>query len=266
MGRAQALIAGAGPALLVVGALLPELRPAVALAIAAGWAVLRAAHFSEAIAWAAALPVAVLLTWPWILGADAPIGPVACVDPFSLIAVRRIVMALVVLGLVMTLVRIHRTSLTELGLRRPGRAEAILAIGGGLGLVGGGLVIGPPIARPFFGELVFDIPAAALVPAVLFGVANGVVEEVAYRGALQSWLARMAPVPVAIATQAVVFGIVHAGPEVVALLPLHVILLTLVGGAAGVLVARTGSLAIPIGLHVGADIALYVGLACRAPA
>ena len=60
------------------------------------------------------------------------------------------------------------------------------------------------------------------------------------------------------------FGIVHAGPEVVALLPVHIALLTAVGVAAGLVRARTGTLAIPIGIHIGADIALYVGLACRA--
>ncbi len=76
----------------------------------------------------------------------------------------------------------------ELGLARPGRAEALVAVGGCLVLVAGGLVIGPAVARPFFGELDYPVPLAALVPAILFGVANGVLEEVLYRGALQAWL------------------------------------------------------------------------------
>lgn len=266
MGRAQALIAWGGPALLVVAALVPDLRPPIALALGAGWATLRAAQASAAIAWAACLPVAVLLTWPWILGADTPVGPEACVDPFSLIALRRVATAVVVLALVAALARAHAGSADELGLRRPTRREGVLAIGAAVTLAIGGLVVGPAIARPFFGDLLFETPAAALLPAVLFGVANGVMEEVAYRGALQGWLARVAPVPVAIATQALVFGIVHAGPEVVALLPVHVLLLTTAGAVGGVVAARTRSLALPIGIHVGADIALYVGLACRAPA
>lgn len=66
------------------------------------------------------------------------------------------------------------------------------------------------------------------------------------------------------AFQGLVFGIVHAGPEVVGLLPLHIALLTAVGIAGGVVRQRTGSLAIPVGIHIGADIALYAGLACRA--
>jgi len=31
----------------------------------------------------------------------------------------------------------------------------------------------------------------------------------------------------------------------------------------GLITLRTGSLAVAIGLHVGADVALYFGLACR---
>ena len=68
----------------------------------------------------------------------------------------------------------------------------------------------------------------------------------------------------AIALQGLAFGIVHAGPEVLALLPVHIALMGAVGVAGGIVRARTGSLWLPIGAHVGADIALYVGLACRA--
>lgn len=38
------------------------------------------------------------------------------------------------------------------------------------------------------------------------------------------------------------------------------------GAAAGMARWKFGALWIPIGIHVGADIALYVGLACRAAA
>jgi membrane protease YdiL (CAAX protease family) len=212
------------------------------------------------------LPVALLLASPWILGTDVPLGEAGCVEPFSLIAVRRLVAAAVVVGLVATLAALHGSSAAELGLRRPGRLEWIAAVAGLIVLVVGGLLIGPAIAAPFFGPLSFPVPPAALVPALLFGIANGLLEEIAYRGAMQAWLARVAPVWTAIAFQGLVFGIVHAGPEVLALLPIHVALLTAVGVGGGLLRLRTGSLAIPIGIHVGADIALYVGLACRAAA
>lgn len=55
-----------GPALLLVAAVVPPLRPAAALAIVVGWLVLGLARHPGAIAWAAALPIAVPLT----LGAD----------------------------------------------------------------------------------------------------------------------------------------------------------------------------------------------------
>ena len=206
-----------------------------------------------------------VLTWPWVLGPDEPLGAIGCVDPLSAIVVRRVLVAALVLTLVAILARIHVSGVTELGLRRPAFAEGVVAVAGCLLLAVGGLWVGPAIARPFFGTLEFPVPPAAIVPAVVFGIANGVLEEVVYRGAMQAWLGRLAPLWLAIGYQALVFGIVHGGPEVLALLPVHIALLAAVGVAGGLVRWRTGSLWIPIGVHVGADIALYVGLACRAP-
>jgi membrane protease YdiL (CAAX protease family) len=235
----------------------------IAVLLAGGWVALRLGHHPAAIAWAAVLPVAVVLTWPWLLGADVPLGDPGCRDPSSVIALRRVVLAAVGLSLVAGLAAVHRSGFRELGLVRPQRGEGVAAIGGCALLVVAGLVIGPAIARPFFGELDFPVPVAALVPALVFGVANGVLEEVLYRGAMQAWLGRLAPVVWSIAFQGLAFGIVHAGPEVLALLPVHIALLAGVGIAGGLVRWRLGSLWIPIGIHVGADIALYVGLACR---
>ena len=170
------------------------------------------------------------------------------------------------LGLVGGLALAHGSSAREIGLGRPHAWEAAAGLAGCAVLVVAGLFIGPLVARPFFGELDFPVPPGALVPALLFGVANGVLEEVLYRGALQAWLGRLAPVWIAIGFQGLVFGIVHAGPEVQALLPVHIALLGGVGVAGGLARWRFGSLWVPIGIHVGADIALYVGLACRAAA
>jgi membrane protease YdiL (CAAX protease family) len=262
----EGLLAALGPGLLLIGALVPSLRPFVALAVVAGWALQALVDRQRALAWAAALPLAVVLTWPWVLGADVPVGDPACRDVLSAIALRRIAVAVVGLAIVGLLAVVHRSGRRELGLARPGRREGLIALGGCLVLVAGGLVIGPAIARPFFGDLDYPVPLGALVPAVLFGLANGVLEEVLYRGALQAWLARLAPLGWVILFQGLVFGIVHAGPEVLALLPVHILLLTSVGIAAGLARWKLGSLWVPIGIHVGADIALYVGLACRAPA
>ena len=262
--RPSAMAAGAGPVLLLLGALVPGLRPLVAVGLVLGWLALRRLGRPGALAWAATLPVAVPLLWPWVLGADLPLGEAACAAPFSEIAIRRVVVGAVGLGLAGLVAVSHGAGVSELGLRRPHRAEAFVAIGGLLVLGIGGMFIGPVIAEPFFGRLSFAVPVAAIVPAVLFGIANGVLEEVAYRGVLQGFLGRLLPVGWAIVFQGLLFGVVHAGPEVVALLPLHIALLSAVGIAGGIVRWRLGSLWIPIGIHVGADIALYVGLACRA--
>ena len=39
-----------------------------------------------------------------------------------------------------------------------------------------------------FGPIGFSMPLAAVLPALVFGVANGVLEEVVYRGVLLRWL------------------------------------------------------------------------------
>jgi membrane protease YdiL (CAAX protease family) len=259
----EALLAAGGPALLLVAAVVPALRPVAALAVLPAWAALRAADRPAAIAWAAVLPLVVVLAWPWVVGADVPVGDPACRDPLSGIALRRLLVAAAGAGLVAGLAVSHRSTAAELGLCRPSRAEAVLAAAGALLVAVAGLVVGPWVAQPFFGNLAFPVPPGALVPAVVFGLANGMLEELLYRGALQAWLGRIVPMAVAIAFQGVVFGLVHVGPEVVDLVPLHAALLAAVGVAAGIVRRRTGSLWIVAGIHVGADVALYVGLACR---
>lgn len=253
-----------GAALLVLAALVPGWRPGVALLVLGGWVALALGRRRAAVGWAAAIPLAAAFTWPFVLGGDQPLGALGCVEPFAVIAIRRLVVAVLVLGFVAGLARIHGSSTAELGLGRPGYAELAVAVGGLLALAVGGLVVGPVLAEPFFGRLEYERPLGALLPAIVFGAANGTLEEVAYRGALQGWLTRVSPPAIAIGAQALIFGIAHAGPEVTALLPIHVALMTLVGLLGGLVVRRTGSLAIPIGIHVGADIALYYGLACRA--
>ena len=255
-------------ALLLLAAAIPLVRPLAAVLVLAAWCVAAASGRRGAgtIALAAIASLAVVMPWPLVLGTDVPIGDPACTSPISEIAMRRLVVACAGLALAWLAARSAGASREELGLRRPGRVEAAVAIAAVAVLAIGGLWIGPAIAEPFFGRLDFPTPVAALVPAVVFGVANGVLEEVQYRGVLQGLLGRIAPAWVAIGVQGLVFGFVHAGPEVLALLPVHVAMLGAVGVAGGIARRRLGSVWIPAGVHVGADIALYVGLACRAAA
>jgi membrane protease YdiL (CAAX protease family) len=76
-------------------------------------------------------------------------------------------------------------------------------------------------------------------------------------------VARTAGVVTAIAGQAVLFGLAHGASQDFVASPLPVVGLMIAGGlVAGWIVVRTGSLAIPIALHVAVDIPLYYGNAC----
>lgn len=93
-------------------------------------------------------------------------------------------------------------------MHEPGLAGRDVARTGGTGRAGGPdrALLGPAFARPFFGDVGYEFAAGALVPALLFSLANGVMEEVIYRGALLGWSARVMGLAPAIVGQAVVFG------------------------------------------------------------
>ena len=97
----------------------------------------------------------------------------------------------------------------------------------------------------------------------MFAVANGVMEELIYRGALMGWSARVVGIGPALVGQAVVFGLAHSGADVIGLqLPL-MLALGLGGLLAGLVTVRTRSLLIPIAVHIGLDIPIYFAFACR---
>jgi hypothetical protein len=156
-----------------------------------------------------------------------------------------------------------RAPRTSLFLRWPARRVVRWSIVGFLVAGPLALVVGPFLARPFFGEVDYDVTmVGALVPALLFAVANGTMEELAYRGALLGWSARVMGIGPAIVGQAVVFGLAHSGSDVIGYgVPLSVALG--VGGLiAGVVAVRTRSLLLPIAIHIGLDIPIYYAFAC----
>ena len=128
-----------------------------------------------------------------------------------------------------------------------------------------GLILGASLARPFFGTFELDLSRPAfLVPALVFAIANGVMEELAYRGALLGWTSRVTGTWVALVGQAVVFGLAHGGADVGGS-PLVLMLALGAGGfIAGLIALRTRSLLVPIAWHVALDLPLYAYLACRA--
>jgi len=251
------------PALLALAALVPALRIVVALILVAGTAVAIGRDAPVRWAWAAAIPVAIGLAWeawpapvPSASGAD-------CADPASPVAVWRAVEALVVLGVLGVLALLLGATRTSFSLRLPARRYRGWALLGFLVAGPVALVVGPWLARPFFGPISYDLTVVgAVVPALIFAVANGTLEELVYRGALLGWSARVMGIGPALVGQAVVFGLAHSGSDVVGMpIPL-MIALGLGGLIAGAITIRTRSLLIPIAIHIGLDLPLYYGLAC----
>jgi membrane protease YdiL (CAAX protease family) len=250
-------------ALLALAALVPAFRIVAALVLVAGTAVAIGRHAPVRWAWAAAVPVALSLAWeawpapiPALDGSD-------CADAASPLAIWRAVQAILVLGVLAGLATLLKADRPSLGLRMPTRRYLRWAVIGFLVTGPVALLIGPILARPFFGPISYDVTIiGAIVPALVFAAANGILEEVTYRGALLGWSAKVMGVGPALVGQAIVFGLAHSGPDVSGL-PIPLMLGLGIGGfIAGVIAIRTRSLLIPIAIHIGLDIPLYYGLAC----
>jgi membrane protease YdiL (CAAX protease family) len=218
-----------------------------------------------ALAWAAPLPILATFAWGVTVSPLAEAGPFACESPFSAPAVARLAEAIGGLVLVLTLGSFVRVGWVEIGLRQPSRAVGALSVA----LV---VVLGPlavlgfrQIAAPFFGtfDYAFSMPAV-LVPALLFALANGALEEVVYRGAMLGWTARLVGFWPAAVAQAVIFGAAHSGPGFAGSSAPVVLAMGVAGLLAAIVVRRTGSLLPIIAIHVALDVPLYLSIACRA--
>lgn len=249
--------------LLALAATLVPLRLPVLVALLAGTAVGIARGAPVRWAWAAAVPVAVSLAWGlWPAPLAAADGS-DCSNPGSPVATWRLAEAVVVLSTLAVLATVLHAPRTSLLLRRPARAVVRWSIAGFLVAGPLALVLGPILAEPFFGDVGYDMTVVgAIVPAMLFAIANGSMEELIYRGALMGWSARVMGVAPAVVGQAVIFGLVHSGSDLIGNgVPLSLALG--VGGlVAGVIAIRTRSLLLPMAIHIGLDIPIYYAFAC----
>lgn len=250
-------------ALLAAAAAVPLLRIPALLVLVAGTAIALERGAPVRWTWAAAIPVALSLVWGvWPAPVAAADGS-DCANPLSPVATWRALQALVVLATLLGLGRLLGASRSSLLLLWPKRSVVRWSIVGFLVSGPLALVLGPILARPFFGEIDYQLTAVgAIVPALVFAVANGTMEELIYRGALLGWSSKVMGVGPALVGQAVVFGLAHSGSDVLGNgIPLSLALGT--GGLiAGIVAVRTRSLLLPIAIHIGLDIPIYYAFAC----
>jgi len=118
----------------------------------------------------------------------------------------------------------------------------------------------------FFGTYNLDLSQPlALLPALVFAGSNALAEELAYRGAMRTWLVPSLGIAGANLAQAVVFGLAHTGEGFVsieAVIPTMAAMVA-VGFIGGLIARRTGSLTLLLAIHAAADIPIYFYWACR---
>jgi membrane protease YdiL (CAAX protease family) len=255
-----------GIALVVVlglAALVPDLRLPVVVVLGLGVLV---APTGTAWRWAAAagLPVALVMAWATIVADRLIAHPLDCADPLSPEAWLRVAAALLVVTVVVGLAHYLRTSLRDIGLRKPSRAEVWLGLAAIVLIPIPSLYLGAVLAEPFFGEIRLDLSQPlAIVPALLLAVANGTMEELAYRGALMHWLSRAAGPLFGLVGQSVIFGLAHTGSDFTGPMLPVVLAVMAAGLIAGLVVRRTGSLWLVIVVHICFDVPLYYAAVCR---
>ena len=220
---------------------------------------------------AAVLPGAAILVWRSLAQPLAAAGGADCANLLSPPAAWRFGEAVISLAAVVLLVIDRRESLAELGFQRGSRRIQGLAVVAVVVLTPISLYAatkfgGASLGGLFFGSYTIDLSQPlALIPAFVFAASNAVAEEVAYRGAMRTWLAPSLGVVGANLAQAIVFGLAHTGNDFVDLQGAIPVMLAMVaiGFIGGVVARRTGSLTLLIAIHLAADIPIYFYWACR---
>ncbi|MFI5254406.1 MAG: CPBP family intramembrane glutamic endopeptidase [Candidatus Limnocylindrales bacterium] len=264
--RLEARLTVAATALAVIAALIEPTRMPILAIVVVGFLVLRWRDSPVAYTWAAPIPILATFAWGITLSPLAESAPFACDSPLSTPAIARLVEAFGGVVLVLVVGRLIGAWPFDSSFRRPSRtvaAGSLLMIGFGAPLA----VIGfRAFSAPFFGtfDFAFSMPGV-LIPALVFALANGTLEEVVYRGAMLNWTSRVTGWWPAAIAQAIVFGAAHSGPGFVGSPAPVVVALGLAGFLAAVIVRRTGSLLPTIAIHVAVDVPLYLYIACRVP-
>ena len=263
-GRLSAAIAVLPFALLAWVILLPPLRPLALGLVVGGTAVLRWRASPLMWTWAASIPLAAIQAWSLLPAPAAAAALASCASLLSPPMLWRVAELAVVVGIVLLVVRWLRVASPVLPFGPQPRWLVGLSFGAGFAIVPIALLVGEQAARPFFGPVHLETGIlGAVAPALIFGLANGALEETVYRGVLLTWAEPLLGTGGAIVAQALMFGLAHTGPDFVGS-PLPVLAsMFALGIVAGLVVKRTGSLAVPIIIHAAFDVPLYYSLACR---
>jgi membrane protease YdiL (CAAX protease family) len=220
---------------------------------------------------AAMLPAAAILVWRSLPQPLAAAGALDCANLLAPPAAWRLAEGFIGVAAIVLLVLDRRASLAEIGFRLGSRREQVLALVA--------LVVVTPVAlyaatvfgdsslgSVFFGSYSIDLTQPlALVPAIVFAGSNALAEELAYRGAMRTWLVPSLGVVGANLAQAVVFGLAHTGADFVGAQGAIPVTLAMIVAAfiGGVIARRTNSLTLLIAFHLAADIPIYFYWACR---
>jgi membrane protease YdiL (CAAX protease family) len=256
-------------ALVGLGALVRPAAPVVFVGLLVMYLFLRRRGSRPAIL-AAMLPAAAILAWRAIPQPLADPTGADCANLFAPPAIWRFLEGAIGLAAVVALAVDRGVHHRELGLRWGSRPLTVVSIAALLVITPLALsfstLVGGTFGGVFFGSYTLDMSnPAAFLPAIVFAASNAMAEELAYRGAMRTWLAPGLGVVGANLAQAIVFGLSHTGDDFVgveAAIPTAaaMVLLGLIGG---IIARRTRSLSLPLAVHAAADIPLYFYWACR---
>jgi membrane protease YdiL (CAAX protease family) len=259
---ADAVRSGIPLLVLLAAVALPGLAWIFAAALVAGAAVAAGRRVPVAWSWAAMVPAGVIAVMRTLEPAMAGAPGTGCALLTTPAVPWSAAELVLVIAVTATLAGLLRATAGDLAIRWPAKAAVRLAVTGAAILLGGGLAAVVVLSQPAFGFPALDLGGPAfLLPAVVFAIARGVGEELAWRGALLRWLGRMIGPWPAVVGQAAVYGVAWG----VALgSPLWGVIAGAAGLLAGMLVVRTRSLLVPIAWHVALNVPLYALLACGA--
>jgi membrane protease YdiL (CAAX protease family) len=259
---ADAVRAGVPLLLLGVAVALPSLAAPVVLLLVAGVTVAAGRRAPVVWAWAAGVPAAAIATIRAFGPAASAWDAATCTAVGSPPVVWAIAEVVAVGAIVVTLALLLGARPGDLALRMPPKYARPWALTGFVAILGGGLAGVVLLARPVFGLPDVDLGGPGfVVPAAAFAIALAVSEELAWRGALQGWLARTLGTGPAALVQGVVYGIAWG---VLLGSPLGGLLAGSAGVILGATVVRTRSLAVALAWHAAFNVPLYAFIACRA--